>query len=38
MTQGDNEPAVRLYARAGYRPAAQTDVYHFWPLAGEGRP
>jgi dTDP-4-amino-4,6-dideoxy-D-galactose acyltransferase len=33
VTQGDNEPALRLYGRAGYRTAARTDVYHFWPLA-----
>lgn len=31
VTQGDNGPALRLYDRAGYRPAARTDVYHFWP-------
>jgi ribosomal protein S18 acetylase RimI-like enzyme len=39
VTQGDNEPALRLYDRAGYHIAVQSNVHHFWPLAKlkEGR-
>ncbi|MBA4188970.1 MAG: hypothetical protein C0467_13315 [Planctomycetaceae bacterium] len=32
VTQGDNEPALRLYGRAGYHRCTLTNVYHFWPM------
>jgi ribosomal protein S18 acetylase RimI-like enzyme len=37
VTQGDNQPACRLYERAGYRILNVKHIYHFWPRAEGNR-
>jgi dTDP-4-amino-4,6-dideoxy-D-galactose acyltransferase len=34
VTQLDNRPACRLYAKAGYRLTDMKLIYHFWPQEG----